>query len=64
MLCDYVSVLTADNGQTAMAVAQNIVPDLILSDVEMPVMNGIELGKGAEPVARYPPYSYPLCLGP
>ena len=45
MLCDYVSVLTADNGQTAMAVAQSIVPDLILSDVEMPVMNGIELGK-------------------
>lgn len=36
-------VLTAQNGEDAFELAQEEYPDLILSDVEMPVMNGFEL---------------------
>ncbi len=36
-------VITAQNGQDALELARTEYPDLVLSDVEMPVMNGYEL---------------------
>ncbi len=41
---DY-QVVTADNGKDGLAVAQNIKPDLIISDVMMPEMDGIAMSK-------------------
>ncbi|MFB9080290.1 two-component regulator propeller domain-containing protein [Flavobacterium procerum] len=38
-------VLTAENGQAGLELALNKLPDLILTDVIMPVMNGLELCK-------------------
>lgn len=43
LLSEYVNVLTADNGQEGLLLAKNSIPDLILSDVDMPVMNGMEM---------------------
>ncbi|WP_322907807.1 response regulator [Paenibacillus campi] len=43
---------TYDNGQTALQALADIVPDLIISDVGMPVMDGLEL---AEQVQRHCP---------
>ncbi|MCK9155518.1 MAG: response regulator [Paludibacteraceae bacterium] len=45
MLQPYVNVLVASNGQEALDLALKNIPDVILSDVEMPVMNGIEMSK-------------------
>jgi len=36
-------VLTAENGRNALEIIQNTLPDLILSDVYMPEMDGLEL---------------------
>lgn len=36
-------VITAQNGQDALEMARSEYPDLILSDVDMPIMNGFEL---------------------
>ncbi len=41
---DY-NVIEAENGKQAIKIAQSIQPDLILSDVLMPVMDGFELTK-------------------
>ena len=38
-------VLWADNGETAYDIVMKTYPDLIITDVRMPVMNGIELCK-------------------
>ncbi|KAF2514862.1 hybrid sensor histidine kinase/response regulator transcription factor [Flavobacterium foetidum] len=38
-------VLTAENGQAGLELALNKLPDLILTDVIMPVMNGLDLCK-------------------
>lgn len=43
MLSDYVTVETASNGVEGIGVAEKIIPDLIISDVEMPNMNGIDM---------------------
>lgn len=43
MLSDFVSVQTANNGMEGMDLAEKIVPDLIVSDVDMPNMNGIDM---------------------
>jgi signal transduction histidine kinase/ligand-binding sensor domain-containing protein/DNA-binding response OmpR family regulator len=37
------NTISAENGRDALDITQNIIPDLIISDVMMPVMNGIEL---------------------
>jgi DNA-binding response OmpR family regulator len=42
---DGLTVLTATNGSEAVTIAQQLKPDLILMDVMMPVMNGIESTK-------------------
>lgn len=42
LLGDY-EVHEAENGKVGVEIAQEIVPDLIISDVKMPVMNGIQL---------------------
>ena len=37
------TVLTAENGKVALDIVTNTVPDLIISDINMPLMTGIEL---------------------
>lgn len=44
-LSNYCNVLVAKDGAEALQIVKDEVPDLILSDVQMPVMNGIELCK-------------------
>lgn len=39
------SVLTAENGEQAYRIALNEKPDIILSDIQMPKMNGLELAE-------------------
>ena len=43
LLSPYVEVHVAHNGEEGISQAQTYVPDLIISDVEMPKMNGIEM---------------------
>ncbi|MEE0996664.1 MAG: two-component regulator propeller domain-containing protein [Paludibacteraceae bacterium] len=45
ILDPYVNVIVAHNGAEALKLAEENLPDMILSDVDMPEMNGIELGK-------------------
>lgn len=37
------TTLTADNGRTGLAIASSFIPDLIIADEMMPVMNGLEM---------------------
>lgn len=39
----YQVIATAENGQEAMQLIRSLQPDLILSDIKMPIMDGIEL---------------------
>lgn len=43
LLSPYVEVYQANDGEQGIAQAQKYVPDLILSDVEMPNLNGLEM---------------------
>jgi ligand-binding sensor domain-containing protein/signal transduction histidine kinase/AraC-like DNA-binding protein len=43
ILDPYFTVLTAENGNAGLKIAQNLVPNLIISDVNMPLLNGLEL---------------------
>jgi len=40
--CDQYTLYTAENGKDAIELAKNIKPDLVLLDVMMPVLNGVE----------------------
>ena len=40
---NYRVVDTAENGQEALEKARNLVPDLIICDIKMPLMSGVEL---------------------
>ncbi|HYO21346.1 MAG TPA: two-component regulator propeller domain-containing protein [Flavisolibacter sp.] len=44
-LSPFYEISTADDGVTGLATAKDVAPDLIISDVMMPGMNGIELCK-------------------
>lgn len=44
-LTSYYRILQANNGQIGYAMAQTKLPDLIISDVMMPLMNGFEMTK-------------------
>lgn len=37
------TVLTADNGRSGLSIAQSFIPDLIIADEMMPIMNGLEM---------------------
>jgi CheY-like chemotaxis protein len=39
------TVLEAENGQAAVDIAKNQLPDLILMDIAMPIMDGLEAAK-------------------
>ena len=41
----YYSVFTAENGKEALSILQETTPDLIISDIMMPIMDGISLCK-------------------
>ncbi|MFQ3579966.1 MAG: ATP-binding protein, partial [Bacteroidales bacterium] len=41
----YCTVFTANDGQTGLEFARNILPHLIITDISMPLMNGIDLCK-------------------
>lgn len=43
LLSKFVNVLTADNGEDGLMLAKSNIPDLILSDVDMPKMSGMEM---------------------
>lgn len=43
LLGDTYDVFTAKNGQQALQIAEKIIPDLVITDVMMPVMDGYEL---------------------
>jgi signal transduction histidine kinase len=45
ILSDRYNVLTAPNGKVALEIAKEHLPDLLVTDLEMPEMNGIELTK-------------------
>lgn len=44
-LNDKIEIFEAENGKEALLIAKDILPDIIISDVVMPEMNGIELSK-------------------
>lgn len=44
-LSDYFKIVQASNGQEGFALAQSCLPDLIISDVMMPIMDGLTLTK-------------------
>ncbi len=48
MLDSYVEVLLAKNGKEALEVAKNNTVDVVVSDVEMPEMNGIEMNNSLQ----------------
>ncbi|NNF22696.1 MAG: response regulator [Saprospiraceae bacterium] len=45
LLKDQYVIACAENGTEGLRLAQNIIPDLIISDVMMPIMNGFEMTK-------------------
>lgn len=47
------TIVEADNGAAALAIAQKQATDLVLTDVNMPQMNGIELCKKLRSLPNY-----------
>lgn len=48
ILMDKFDVLEAENGKQALSLLQNDIPDIIITDVMMPEMNGIEFSKAVK----------------
>jgi CheY-like chemotaxis protein len=57
ILVEHFVVITASNGKEALALVQKYKPDVIISDVMMPLMSGLELLKAlrADPMSRHIP---------
>ncbi len=51
-------VYLVENGEKGLAVLQTLTPDLILSDINMPVMNGIEFYKALRQIPRLTPIPF------
>ena len=52
---DYIEVVAeADNGEEAVALAEELVPDVVLMDVRMPRLNGIEAARQIQRRIRAP----------
>ncbi len=53
-------IITADSGEAALAQLKRKIPDLILSDVRMPFMNGFDLFEHVrrDPKLRHVPYVF------
>ena len=49
---DYRVVGTAEDGQSLLATAQALKPDLVLTDVDMPALNGIDAVRELHKVCR------------
>lgn len=60
MLDEYVDVLVASNGKEALNLINNNNVDIVVTDVDMPEMNGIELGNAilGNPQTNYIPLLY------
>lgn len=43
LLCPYYNVIEADNGQKGWETATELLPDLVICDIMMPIKNGLEL---------------------
>ena len=52
-------IFTATNGQEALAIAAQILPDLVLLDIRMPVMDGYAVCRA---LRAFPPQSAPLII--
>lgn len=51
-LARFYTIILAENGQEGLQKANEIVPDLIISDIVMPIMNGMELCKAIKTDVR------------
>ncbi|MFR8670021.1 MAG: response regulator [[Clostridium] leptum] len=47
----------AINGREALGIIEDQRPDIVLLDIQMPVMNGLELAKRITPISRMQIYS-------
>ena len=54
MFSDMYTVITAQNGKEGYQIAKKELPDIIISDVMMPEMNGFELCRETIPPSTYP----------
>lgn len=57
-LADKYNVIGVTNGEEALAKAINLLPNLIITDLMMPKMNGIELIRQLKQRHEYQPYPY------
>ncbi|MBI5471870.1 MAG: response regulator [Ignavibacteriae bacterium] len=53
LISDGLDVLTAENGEEALRKLSVIQPDMIISDVYMPVMDGVRLHRSVREMPRY-----------
>lgn len=53
LMADGFDVLTAENGEEALRKLSVVHPDIIISDVYMPVMDGVRLHRSVRGIARY-----------
>ena len=64
--CDQYSLYTAENGKVALDLARKIKPDLVLLDVMMPVLDGVETCKilrNTEETSQIPVVMLTGCMG-